>query len=53
MHQIVDDTLAVGTTVNVVAKEIKLVMLSDHKHIFEQHLQGFGAAMNIGDNPAF
>ena len=52
VHQVIDDTFAVGTTVDVVAQEVEFVMLRDIEHVFEQHLQGLGAAVNIGDNPA-
>ena len=52
VHQVVNDAFAVGTTVDVVAKEIELVVLRDFEHVFEQHLQGFGAAVNIRDDPA-
>jgi len=51
-HEIVDDAFPVRATVDVVTEEIKLVMLRYFEHVLEQHFQGLGAAMNIGDDPA-
>ena len=36
VHKVVDDTLSIGATVDVVAQKIKLVVLRDLEGVFEQ-----------------
>lgn len=52
VHQVVDDAFPVGATVDVVAQKIELVVFRHLEHVLKQGLQGAGAAVNVGDDPA-
>ncbi len=51
-HHVLDDALAVGTAVDVVAKKVKLAVLRHFEHILKQRFEGLGATVNVGDDPA-